>query len=149
MDEAGRRAARRRAVIAFIVAGVLVMVSVAGLMAVDRRHDRFERIRDRVEDELGRWGDRMVPRRGPGSDGDQSGRWDQGSNRQGELPGRGDHMGPRSGPAGAGGATGDGNAERGQRRRHQPGTDSSDGPSSPTPSTTAPTTTAPAPAGGI
>ena len=53
MDEAGRKAARRRAIISFVAAGVLVVVSVVGLIGVDRRHDRWDRTADRIEHRMG------------------------------------------------------------------------------------------------
>ena len=70
MDEAGRKAARRRAIISFVAAGVLVIVSVVGLIGVERRHHRWDRPGlERIEDRFGEGADR----RGPGGPGWQQG----------------------------------------------------------------------------
>ncbi|UDY34887.1 hypothetical protein [Dermatobacter hominis] len=137
MDEAGRKAARRRAIISFVAAGVLVVVSIVGLIAVDRRHHRWdrpglERIEERLDDGA---------RRFPGAPGRQDGDDDgpRGGDRESrpavpDKPGRG----PRQQ---------DGGAQSRPDGSDRGGSDGGDSTSSTTTSTST-TTTAPG-AGGI
>jgi hypothetical protein len=134
MDEAGRKAARRRAVISFVAAGVLVVVSVVGLIGVDRRHHRWdrpglERIEDRIEDRAGR--------RGP------PGAWDEDDGPRG---GGQDSRPVMPGAPGRGPRQDDGTQSRpdGSERNGPNGTS----PTSSTTTSTSTTTTAPS-AGGI
>ena len=149
MDEAARKSARRRATIAFVTAGVLVVVSVVGLIGVDRRHDRFDRVRDRVEDRM----ERRAERTGPG-------RWSEdGSGPAGEGRGAYDDDGPPGpGMPGMGQGTDDGrpssgggpSGSQGPGRSGDRTDDQNDGQGErPTPADPSTTTTAPATAGGV
>ncbi len=150
--------------IAFVVAGVLVVVSIGGLIGVDRRHDRFDRVRDRIEGQ--RQGDERDPFGGGQRDGTQRGNGGssdsgrQGSGGQGGFGQRGDGMnddvpdqgqsrsGQRSGQSQ--GQSGQGQSGQGQSgqgsQRPQNGGRNGSMPSGTDGSTT---TTAPAAAGGI
>lgn len=147
-----RKAARRRAVIAFVAAGVLVLVSVIGLAWTDDgpgRHGRDRSPAPGWNDAPGRsdapgWND--AGREGWGGHGD-SGRSRSGGG-DGHRPGAGDRM-PGSGAGwgqsgGAGGVNGQGvdNGRRGDRSGGRDGTlespDTSDGADASTTTTTPP-----------
>jgi hypothetical protein len=146
MDENGRRAARRRAVIAFVVAGVLLVAEVVGFAVV--RHDGYDGPGRRPgwEQFGGPGGGRQVP--GQGRDG-----------------GRFGPMGPGYGPGGSrsngngsnGNGNGNGNRSSSNGGSNRSGAGNGFGPgsrggtdgSSPTTSTSTTTTTTAVPGGGI
>lgn len=142
MDDDQRRSAVRRAVIAFVAAGILLVIDVAVVAAVrDDRGDRWDRLDDvreqcRDGDRCGRWDDRG-PRFGPMPDDRGMG---PGSGRSGSEPVPG---GPRErNGSGNGGGSDDGGRSDGAPAPTRPGA-----PPTTTPSTTVPSSTVPA-AGG-
>jgi len=146
MDEAQRKAARRRAVIAFVAAGVLVLVSVIGLAWTDDGPGRHGRDRNPAPGWDGMPGRNDAGRGGWGGYGDSDQR--RSGSSDGHRPGAGDQM-PGSGagwgrPGGAGGANGQGvdDGRRGDRSGGRDGTqespDTSDGADASTTTTTPP-----------
>lgn len=101
MDEQARRSARTRATIAFVLAGVLLVINVAaGALWREERRDRFERARIEFDQRDRGWMDGGPAfggrSSGPGVGGDdqQEGEVDRG---RGLGPnGQGGQMGPRN-----------------------------------------------------
>ena len=133
MDEDSKRAATRRAVIAFVVAGVLLVGDVALAMAIHggRDGDCDGGRRDRQEQQDGR-GAPMGPGGRSGSTGPMGQNGPMGRNGNGNGQGTGGQYGPGF-PGGAGGGRFPGSG---------PQNGQTDVPSSTTPSNTTPPTTA-------